>query len=40
MSILDLKAGVAGDNVAVPIPMVDRRTGDPQKFLVSLLTGI
>ena len=33
-SRLDLKAGGAGDNVAVSIPMVDRRRGDPQIFLI------
>ena len=30
---LDLKAGVAGDNVAVPIPLVDRWRGDPRNIL-------
>ena len=31
---VDLKAGVAGDNVAVPIPLVDRGRGDPRTYLV------
>jgi len=26
---VDLKAGVTGDNVAVPVPLVDRGRGDP-----------
>ena len=30
---VDLKAGVAGDNVAVPIPLVDRGRGDPRNIL-------
>jgi len=30
---VDLKAGVAGDNVAVPIPLVDRGRSDPQNIL-------
>ena len=32
-SRIDLKAGEAGDNVAVPIPMVDRGRGDPRYIL-------
>ena len=32
-SRIDLKAGEAGDNVAVPIPMVDRGRGDPRNIL-------
>ena len=31
-SSIDLKAGGAGDNVAVPIPMVDRGKGDPRNI--------
>jgi len=30
---VELKAGVAGDNVAVPIPLVDRGRGDPRNIL-------
>ena len=30
---VDLNAGVAGDNVAVPIPLVDRGRGDPRNIL-------
>jgi len=30
---VDLKAGIAGDNVAVPIPLVDRGRGDPRNIL-------
>ena len=30
---VDLKAGVAGDNVAVPIPLVDSGRGDPRNIL-------
>jgi len=30
---VDLKAGVAGDNVAVPTPLVDRWRGDPRNIL-------
>ena len=30
---VDLKADEAGDNVAVPIPMVDRGRGDPRNTL-------
>ena len=32
-SRVDLKAGVPGDNVAVPIPAVDRGRGDPRNIL-------
>ena len=32
-SCIDLKTGEAGDNVAVPIPMVDRGRGDPKNIL-------
>ena len=32
-SCIDLKAGEAGDNVAVPIPMVDRGRSDPRYIL-------
>ena len=32
-SRIDLKAGEVGDNVAVPIPMVDRGRGDPRNIL-------
>ena len=31
-SRIDLKAGEAGDNVAVPIPMVDKGRGDPRNI--------
>jgi len=30
---VDLKAGVTGDNVAVPVPLVDRGRGDPWNIL-------
>ena len=30
---VELKAGVAGDNVAVPISLVDRGRGDPRNIL-------
>ena len=30
---VELKGGVAGDNVAVPIPLVDRGRGDPRNIL-------
>jgi len=30
---VNLKAGVTGDNVAVPVPLVDRRRGDLQNIL-------
>ena len=30
---VDLKAGVAGDNVAVSIPLVDRGRGEPRNIL-------
>jgi len=32
-SRIDLQAGEIGDNVAVPIPMVDRGRGDPRNIL-------
>jgi hypothetical protein len=32
-SRIDLKPGVIGDNVAVPIPMVDRGRGDPRNII-------
>ena len=32
-SRIDLKAGEVGDNVAVPIPMVDRGRGDPRNII-------
>ena len=32
-SRIDLKAGEVGDNVAVPIPMVDRERGDPRNII-------
>ena len=32
-SKVDLKAGAVGDNVAVPIPLVDRGRGDPRNIL-------
>lgn len=32
-SRIDLKAGKVGDNVAVPIPMVDRGRGDPRNII-------
>ena len=32
-SRIGLKAGEAGDNVAVPIPMVDRDRGEPRNIL-------
>ena len=32
-SCIDLKAGEAGDSVAVPIPIVDRGKGDPRNIL-------
>ena len=32
-SRIDLKVGEAGDNVAIPIPMVDRGRGDPRNIL-------
>ena len=34
---IDLKVGEAGDNVAVPIPMVDRGRGDPRNILGVIL---
>ena len=36
-SRIDLKAGEIGDNVAVPIPMVDRGRGDPRNILGVIL---
>ena len=36
-SRIDLKAEEIGDNVAVPIPMVDRGTGDPRNILGVIL---
>ena len=30
---MDLKSGDIGDNVAVPVPMVDRGRGDPRNIL-------
>ena len=36
-SQIDLKAGEIGDNVAVPIPMVDRGRGDPRNILGVIL---
>ena len=32
-SRVDLKAGEAGDNIAVPIPMVDKGRGEPRNIL-------
>ncbi|XP_066953255.1 SCAN domain-containing protein 3-like [Macrobrachium rosenbergii] len=32
-SRIELKAGEIGDNVALPIPLVDRRRGDPRNIL-------
>ena len=32
-SRIDLQAGAIGDNVAVPIPAVDRGRGDPRNIL-------
>ena len=31
-SLIDLKMAEVGDNVAVPIPMVDRGRGDPRNI--------
>ena len=36
-SRIDLKAGEIGDNVAVPIPMVDKGRGDPRNILGVIL---
>ena len=36
-SRLDLQAGIIGDNVAVPIPAVDRGRGDPRNILGILI---
>ena len=39
-SRIDLKAGEIADNVAVPIPMVDRGRGDPRNILGVILDRI
>jgi hypothetical protein len=36
-SRVELKFGEIGDNVAIPIPMVDRGRGDPRNFLGVIL---
>jgi len=36
-SRVDLKSGKVGDNVAIPIPMVDRGRGDPRNILGVIL---
>ena len=36
-SRVDLKSGEVGDNVAIPIPMVDRGRGDPRNILGVIL---
>ncbi|KAK7111892.1 hypothetical protein V1264_011445 [Littorina saxatilis] len=36
-SRVDLKAGEVGDNVAVPVPLVDRGRGDPRNILGVIL---
>ena len=33
----ELKSGEVGDNVAIPIPMVDRGRGDPRNILGVIL---